>query len=153
MNKKTWVILVGIILIVAGGLFLYYLNTKQSKQKPVEFTTKQLNKSETPVGFEGNLPVEAGSKVLQNYETRTSDGRLQSTKEVTSAKDPMAALNFYIDFFKESGWIGGYSEGASVDGVQELAQMQKDQNMLMIVARPDGSNQSKVELTMIQRVQ
>jgi hypothetical protein len=151
MNKKTWIILAGVILIIAGGLFLYSSNKNQSKVIPIEITTDQLAKADIPTGLPQNLPTEAGSKVLQNYESRTNDGRLQSTRQITSKKSAQTALSVYVQFFKDLGWSGGFSESSSTANGQQIALMQKDQDSLMIVATPKEGSTSEIEFTLIQK--
>jgi hypothetical protein len=149
MNKKTWIILVGIVLIIAAGLWLYFLNN-QYRTRPLQVTTTELTKGQTPVGLPENLPTEVGSKVLQNYESTTNDGRTQSTKQITSSKAPRAALDEYIQFYKDQGYIGGYAESASQANGQQVAQMEKGGNLLMIVATPAGTNKTIIEFTLTQ---
>lgn len=153
MTKKTWIIVIGVALILILGLVLYFTNRNTTpQQKPLEVTKTEIGLATIPTGLPANLPSEIGSKVLQNYESRTNDGRLQSTRQVTSKQNPRAALNVYIDFFKTLGYIGGFSETASSADGQQIAQMSKDKHMLLIVASPsvEGSEQSTVELTLTQ---
>lgn len=152
ISRKSWVILAGTILIVAASLFLYFVD-KNVKDRPVllEVTTTELGKADIPSGLPDNLPSEIGSRVLQNYESRSNDGRLQSTRQITSKKEPRAALDTYVDFFTKIGYEGGYSESASTAGGQQIAQMKKGNDLLMIVATPDGANQNKIELTLTQQ--
>lgn len=154
MDKKAWAILAGTILIVAASIFLYYQEKNaRNKPKPLEVKTSQLDQSDTPSGFPKDLPIERGSEVLQNYETHTNDGRLQSTKQFTVQKEARAALDFYTDYFKKLGYDGGYSDSSSTEGGQQIALMQNKSGLLMIVATSNGSKQSTVELTLTQRTE
>lgn len=153
MNKKTWIIVAGVVLIIAGGLFLYSTNTKQPKVVPIEVKTTELAKAEIPAGIPKNLPAEAGSKVLQNYESRTNDGRLQSTRQITSKKSAKDALDIYFAFFEKLGWDGSIGESAGGADSQLIATMKKDQDLLMIVATPKGANGSEIEFTLTQKAE
>ncbi len=154
-NKKVWILIAVLLLIIGGALYLYLMNPKDSEPapqlKPLEVTTKELGNTQIPAGFPKNLPSETGSKTIQNYESRTNDNRLQSTKKITSQKPPREALDFYVDFFKGEAYIGGYQETASVKDGQQVAQMQRGEDLLMIVASPSGAGASVVELTLIQK--
>src|SRR6478672_5855138 len=95
-NKKTGIILGGIVLIVLAALALFFLNKRASHPK-FTMSTAQLSPSEVPSGLPKDLPMDKGSQVLQNYESQTSDSRRQSTRQITSTKAPKEALAFYID--------------------------------------------------------
>lgn len=153
-NKKLWIFLVGLLIIIGVVLYVYFTDRKHTEPelKPLEVSTKELGNTQTPAGFPKNLPSEIGSKTLQNYESSTNDGRLQSTKKVTSSKAPLEALNLYVNFFKNEGYAGGYQEMASTSGGQQVAQMQKDQDLLMIVATPTESDGSEIEMTLVQKL-
>jgi hypothetical protein len=153
MNKKTWIILVGVVLIIAGGLFLYSTNTKQPKVVPIEVTTTELAKADIPTGLPYNLPTEAGSKVLQNTEKLTNDGRLESTRQITSKKSADAALDLYFAFFEKLGWEGSIQENSGTADSQLIALMKKEQDILMIVATPKGESGSEIEFTVLQKAQ
>lgn len=148
MTKKGWVLLIGAILIVAAGLWWYFLS--KPEQKPLEVKTTQLDKIDVPAGLPQNLPMEQGSKVVQNYESTTNDGRKQSTRIVTSSKQPSQALDVYIKFFQDAGFIGGFAANASIEGGQQVAQMQKNQDRLTIIASQNGSGQTNIEFTLNQ---
>ena len=153
MSKKSWILLIGVILIIVAGLCLYFLNSKWNNKKVLEVQTTQLGKADIPDGLPKNLPVEVGSKVMQNYESTTNDGRKQSTRQITSKKEPKAALDEYIEFYQKLGYIGGYSEAASQADGQQLAQMKKNQDLLTIVATPNADKSTTVEFTLIQAIQ
>jgi hypothetical protein len=150
LNKKQKVLLLGLGLVIVAGAGLYILTHRAPKNRPFAVNTTQLQKSETPSGLPKTLPMDLGSKVLQNYESVASDGRKQSTKQITSTKAPKDALDSYVAFFKNLGYIGGYAESASMANGQQVAQMQRDQDLLMIVATPISDKLTNVEFTMTQ---
>lgn len=153
IDKKTWIMVGGVALIVIAGLILYFSNRNTNpKQVPLQVTKNDLGIATVPTGLPANLPSEVGSKVLQNYEAKTNDGRMQFTRQITSKKDARTALDVYVEFFKTLGYTGGFSEAASSKDGQQIAQMVKDKNLLMIVASPsvEGPEQSTVELTLTQ---
>ena len=149
-GKKAWIFFGGAALIVAGFLFLTYLDNQTPKIEPFKVTTTELGKATVPTGLPQDLPSEAGSKVLQNYEARTNDGRLQSTRQISIKKAAPAALKVYLDFLTTKDWKGGIDSAASSDGGQQVALMQNSTGTLMIIATPNGDNQSIVELTLTQ---
>lgn len=153
MERKTWIIVGGITLILIAGLILYFLNKNtRPKQAPLEVIKTDLGIATIPTGLPANLPSEVGSKVLQNYEAKTNDGRMQFTRQITSKKDARTALDVYVEFFKTLGYTGGFSEASSAKDGQQIAQMVKDKNLLMIVASPsvEGPEQSTVEIILNQ---
>lgn len=143
-------IAIGIIAILV--LFFVYQRTNRQQTPLLQVSTDQLQASETPVGLPADMPVEPGTKVLQNYISTTNDGRMQSTKQITSRKSPKEALDFYADFFKKAGWEGGLSQPVeSQDPTTPLtAQFKNSIGDLVIVARPYETDQTSVEFTLIQ---
>jgi hypothetical protein len=162
--KSNRTIVLGIILIVlliAAGFFWFFIrenngqtadNNKdrlQPQQAAADFNveTKQLAKTQILRGFPTNLPQEEGGKILQNYESQSSDGRLQSTKKFTSTSTPQAALTKYANFFEDLGWARN-----SKDSIKSPALFSKGQDILMIVSNKEsGENNTVVEITMIQK--
>jgi hypothetical protein len=149
-GKKAWIFFGGAALIVAGFLILTYLDKNASKTVPLEVTTTELGKATVPKGLPHDLPVEAGSKILQNYEARSNDGRLQSTRQISVSQAAPEALQIYLKFLETKGWQGGVDAAASIEGGQQAAIMKNPSGMLMIVATPAGDNKSIVELTLTQ---
>lgn len=133
-NKKAWIILAGTVLIVTAFAVLNYLETKSNEPLPLEVKTAEIDKLSVPSGLPQNLPIEAGSKILQNSETRTNDGRFQSTREVTSKKSPQELLKTYTDFFTKEGYEGGFDEKISKGENYQVARMMKEGEMVQIVA-------------------
>lgn len=151
ISKKTWEVILGITIAIIAVLVLFFVYKKdKNTEKLLEVTTSQLSPSETPAGLPKNLPIEKGTTVLQNYQSITNDGRLQSTKQITSFKQPKEALDTYIDFFNKLGWVGGYSESASIIDGQQTAQMKDKTGSLLIVSRPVSAGKTTVEFTLIQ---
>ena len=73
-----------------------------------------------------NLPSIAGSKTLQNYESKTNDGRLQSTREMSIPEEADKVLKVYMDFFESIGFKGSVVKPQETsENSQKLAQMKK----------------------------
>lgn len=151
-GKKAGLIIAGTALIVVAFLLLNYLERSQGPDMDADVKTTELNKADTPSGLPADLPIEAGSKTIQNYESEDDDGRLQSTKKIEVNKGAKENLDFYIEFFEGIGYNGGYSEAASSANGQQVAQMQKENNTLLIVATPKGADKSIIEFTVTQKV-
>lgn len=142
------------VLILLIGAFFIFRYQRHNSQPVEQFSVNktELSSTQTPSAIPTNLPVEAGSKVLQNYEAKTTDGRIQSTKKLTSKKDPKTALEFYSDFFKKQGWTGGFSPSASTAGGQQVAVFKKVQDIMTIIATPAISGSSVVEISITQSI-
>ncbi len=138
-----------IVIVIAAIVVLIYAYQKirpynhSSNNIPFSVKTEQVEPAQSPSGLPADLPVDPGSKVLQNYESRTTDNRRQSTKQITTRKAPAEAITFYIDFFKKSGWQGGITEDPLT------AQLASDIGDLLIVVREDNG-QTTVEFTLTQ---
>lgn len=149
-NKKAWIILAGIVLIVAALAVLNYINKKNNQPVPLEVKTTEIDTLKIPSGLPQGLPVEAGSKTLQNYEGRTNDGRFQSTREVTSKSTPKEVLKTYTDFFTKQGFEGGFDETLSKGDDYQVARMIKDGDIVQLVATKytkDGYK-SKIQISL-----
>lgn len=154
VNKKLLTIIGGMVLIILGGLFLNYLQKKQAnKPKPLEIQTSQIDKAVIPAGLPQNLPSIAGSKTLQNYESKTNDGRLQSTREMSIPEEADKVLKVYMDFFESIGFKGSVVKPQETsENSQKLAQMKKGSDVLMLVVTPQNKLQSTIELTLTQTI-
>ncbi len=159
-NRTIVLGLIIIVLLVAAGFFWFFMKKNdspsvvkedrlQAQQAAAEFKveTKQLGKTQILSGFPTNLPQEEGGTILQNYESKSSDGRLQSTKKFTSTLGTQSALTKYVNFFEDLGW-----NRSSKDPVKSPALFAKGQDILMIVANKEsGEKNTVVEITMIQK--
>jgi hypothetical protein len=157
MNKKI-VILVGVLILVAAIAAGFYFNKNKKQGQdprneekiPFSMEKKDLAPGELSKAFPVNLPVEAGSQTLQNYESTTSDGRKQATIVITTSKTLTQAVADYVKFFEENDWlvIEGQAE-ATAD--KSTALMKKNDARLMIVSENNVETKQKtVEITLVQ---
>lgn len=142
-----------IAFIVVGTVFLNakYRNkqTPASTVQPFTVEKKDLAPNQLPQGFPKDLPVEAGSSVIQNYEATTTDGRKQSTRISTTNKTLIQAVKVYQDFFLSLSWTKISTTNPDVDTVNALFRRKDD--VLLITGRTDVSSKDKtVELTLIE---
>lgn len=154
-NSKSsypWKTILGIAIIIFAILVLFFAYQRKHKETLVfQTSTDQLSPTDTPLGLPLDLPIEPGTKVLQNYQSTTNDGRMQSTKQITSYKGTKEAIDFYVDFFKKAGWEGGLSQISGETAETQLsAQMRNADGDLIIIARPHVDKQTSVEFTLIQ---
>lgn len=159
-------IIVGFFLLVVIAALVFYkfynsqddsvVDNKSANNLKQEKT--EIDNSVVPKGLPKNLPSEPGTKVLQNYETKTQDGRTQSTHIVTSNEKPRAALEIYLKFFKSLGYEGGFDSKISIDNGAQHGRLFKDKETIMLVASPYTDKETrqdttKVEITLSQTTQ
>jgi hypothetical protein len=150
MNKNLLRILVvvGLGALIAAGFYFYNLK-KHPRQQQQQFSVdkKVLAASQLPKGFPSNLPVEAGSTILQNYEATANDGRLQSTRVMTTKKTLAQAVKIYSDFYSKLGWDIVPTTNPDDNTVEAL--LRKGNDTALIVAKNNG-DQKTVEITLTQ---
>lgn len=154
-SKHVFIIFIILIvsLLVAGFfLFRWYRNYKAkpatSQTAGFKVDTTDLSKVAQLKGFPKNFPLEAGQKVLQNSESKSNDGRLQSTKKFTSSLSAQRALTAYADFFKKNGWTSN-----TTGTIESPAIFSKNQDILMIVTSKDViTSKTVVEITIVQKI-
>ena len=151
-STKRNVVLVILLIVSLGlaGFFLiqYFLGLHVNNPEPIENQIKKfdLPKSENPVGIPYNLPIDPGVKIDQNYESTTTDGRLQSTKSFTTSASVQASLEKYHKFFSDYGW-----QRNSSGPLESPLAYKSPLGALMIVVNPSSSgNGSVVEITVLQ---
>lgn len=136
-----------VIAVVVGGFYMYYSNNSSEQlTKAPEFAVQKndLVDEKIPSGFPLNLPVERNSTVLQNYEATTNDGRVQSTRIVTTTKTVAEAIEVYSDFFATLGWVEMPANGASATTVLML----KGDDTLLISAKENSPTERSISLTL-----
>lgn len=148
MNKKV-VITLGVIVAVILLAAFYFFVLKNRNNSKFSIEKQELGMAEIPVGFPRNLPIEAGSQILQNYEASTTDGRIQSTRVVTTKKPLDQAVKVYEDFFVKDGWKK-IPDTSATTGVM-TAIFRKGDNLLLIKAKTTPElNQSTIELSLTE---
>lgn len=159
-NKSLTAILV-IILVIAVAVGLYLAKNNQSisesdleaeQKKAPAIQTTEVVKSEIPEGFPENLPVELNSRVLQNYETTTNDGRVQSTRTVTTGRTLAQATSVYVNFFSGLGWTEVPGQTSDQNTITTL--MMDGTDSLLIIASDNNSDKQKtISLTLTKSVE
>ena len=132
-NKTKLLGIILIVLLIAVGFFALFrylkdkgLTTKNNSAEGFKVETKTLGKADKLTGFPSNLPILPGSKIIENIEYRTNDGRLQSTKKFSAPFSTQSALNKYVDFFEGLGWVKGDKNNS-----KSPILLSKKQDMLM----------------------
>lgn len=153
MNKKL--LTVGILLVlaaaVAGGFYAYkQQHIVEEVEIPFSVEKTELSGGQLPTGFPKDLPIAAGANILENYEAKASDGRLQSTISFTTQANLEAAVASYVEFFEGKNWLE--IEGLFSSATESVTAMMKYQeDRLMIEAKSDPStNQHIVKLDLLQ---
>lgn len=152
-NKVGLLLVLAVLLLLVAGLFLYLqpegVNILTGKrdvaEKDFKLETKDTPSSAILTGFPKDLPMEAGSKVLQSYESDSGNGRLQSTKKFTTTLSVSVALEKYTSFFKDTGWLQTDS-----DVKTSPITLIKKNDTVMVVATNDPDNGTVVEITILQ---
>lgn len=143
----------GVLLVITAilaGLYMYKNNSKIQTEdiKTEEFavTKTELVDTQIPSGFPVDLPIEARSKVVQNYEAKTTDGRLQSTRVMTTLKSTNEALKVYTDFFANLGWV----EALGRKDTDVTVLMLKGDNSLLISVNENATQEKSISLTLTE---
>jgi hypothetical protein len=116
-RKKVFAIILPIAvgLVVFGGLIFYYLNSKNAEipkepqavslaqsLKPGEI--KILNNTEIPEQFPNEFIVEPDAKILQNYNSMSSDGNLLAAREYVSEQTVDKNASLFLEMLNKGGW-------------------------------------------------
>lgn len=111
MHKKLWItLIITVLAVIAAGFYIFgqdfgsEKNVNINNNKQLKNDKKTLDATIVPSGFPKDLPVEVGSKVLQNYEVTTNDGRILSFREVTTSKDLAITKELFRNFFISKDW-------------------------------------------------
>lgn len=154
LSKRLLLVLAIIVLIVA--VLAYYFASKKplgqdggNQMSPV--TVKEVSKTIAPAGLPENMPIEAGSKILQNYEATAKQGNIQGTRKLTTNKSIPEAVKVYTDFFSKLSWkVVEEKQDESYSTVL----MKRNKSTLLIVVRKDsaaGTNVVEITLTEPER--
>lgn len=149
-DKISLLIGVGILILIliTVGVFLFYKPANKTTQKntqPFQVKTETLANGETAKAFPESLPIEPGSKILQNYQSTANDGRVQFTKQFTSNLSVEAAVKKYTEFFKSSGWTAPSTIKSPV------VLLKKAETAMIVVNKGTGEANSVVEVTLLQK--
>jgi hypothetical protein len=149
-NRKKIILLLAIIAAVLAGVFLYYKSVKSPTEtggdNPVK--VKGVSLTEGPAGLPENLPIEAGDKILENFEATAPGNRIQGTRKFTTNKTLDGALDTYISFFAKSSWVVADTKS---DDISRSAILKRNEGILTIRVRDDQDLQKNVvEITLTE---
>lgn len=117
-NFKRFRLLVLVVVLLIASSFLWVLwSNKQADIKELiglssrpQIKDLQIRKQEVPStalpqGFPEDFPVEAGAKILQNYEADDSHGYFQSTRVFESGKSLNDNKIIYKAYLENNDWL------------------------------------------------
>lgn len=152
MNKRLLVLVTALgvaVVILAAFYFATDKFTKNFSEKEPPITKTNIADNEIASSFPTDLPIEPGSKTVQNYEARAKDGRKQSTFSATTQKPLVQAAQVYRDFFAEKEWTEVEYSTENPDFVK--AAFRKEADFLTIEAQKDqNSTKNIVDITLIE---
>jgi hypothetical protein len=155
MNKKLLVVAIIVALgaVVAAGFYYLHKPTSTTNTsnttKPFAVEKKDLPLTELPKGFPKELPAEKGATILSNYQAVTTDGRVQSTRVLTTKQTLEQVRNVYREFFKANGWAEVSVQ--TTDANTYTASLRKKDDVVMIVARNNTATKERtVEISLTQ---
>jgi hypothetical protein len=153
MNKKLLGIAILLAIVAALTAGFFYMQDKSadnnSAEKPFSAEKKDLELGELASGFPENMPIEVGSEIVQNSESTTSDGRVESKLITTTNLTLTQSVKSYVDFFVGQGWV--VVNNQSVDANNVTATLRKKDDALMIVGRNDiKSSEKTVEISLTE---
>lgn len=106
--KKILLVLLGIVVLAFVASWVISKRSAQNKndKKTVDTAIYKTNvdPSQAPAKFPSNVPIEAGAKIVQNYNANTADGRFQATRVFETSKSLAENFKIYGDFAKADGW-------------------------------------------------
>ncbi|QQS22840.1 hypothetical protein IPM19_04415 [bacterium] len=152
-NRITILVIILIVSLALAGFFLfkYFSNKKlieETREEAAKIQIKEIPKSENPVGMPYNLPIDPGSRILQNYESTSPTGQIQSTRKLSTNTSAEASLVKYSKFFEDLGWKRNVS-GPLVSPLAYSSPL----GSLMIVVNPGLNNKgSEVEITILNPI-
>jgi hypothetical protein len=112
MNNKLVVLLVLLLLAIIGGAFYLKMDKGtgpdpmkgDASEKPKEVTKTEVPVDKAPEKFPSDMPIEAGSAILQNYNATAPDGRFQATRVFETKESLATNLTIYRNYLTKSGY-------------------------------------------------
>ncbi len=135
-NKIKVIIIISILAVIAAGFYIY---TNQPQTLVVE--KKDLQSSQLPSGFPSTFPVEMGSRVLENFEASTQDGRKQYTRTVTTNKSAEERVKDFRLYFLDLGWIEIETSKPDANTISTL--LRKGDDTVLITSYEDSKKKQK----------
>jgi hypothetical protein len=159
MYKKSLLVILLLVLValVATGFYFFQFrkdnqfagsNTEQQTQLQVEKT--EFVGTQFPAAIPKDLPIEAGSTILENYESKTNDGRIQSTVTLSVSSSLTNTFNTYLRFFKDKHWLE-IEPLRNVTAEKATTVLQYQAKRLMLeVTNDTNTNQRRVKLVLLE---
>lgn len=131
MDRKT--ILLIILVVVAIGVFVAFNkffvrdnsgNQAVTQNEKQNNTTGYISKTDVPVNqlpenFPVDIPLEKGTKVVQNYNSVHNDGTVEATREFRTSSSWDEVKKTYSDYMEQAGYsIDSIIEGDSLKALQ-----------------------------------
>lgn len=107
LKKWIWVIAIAVVVVVVFAIAYPRMqggNTTTVLPKHQGIEKKDVDTSKLPEKFPGDIPLEEGAKVVQNYNATAPDGTIQATRMFETAKTLDENFKLYKDFFTKNGW-------------------------------------------------
>ncbi|HMR55427.1 MAG TPA: hypothetical protein PKD34_02435 [Candidatus Doudnabacteria bacterium] len=157
MDKKKLLVifLLALSAMIVAGFYLYNSQNVSVQEQSQREAVASIEKTEFagtqfPPSIPSDLPVEAGSKVLESSESKTSDGRIQSTVSLTTSNTLSNSFNSYVEFFETKNWL-------EIESLRETTTerittvMQYQSNRLMIeVFNDDFTGEQIIKLVLLE---
>jgi hypothetical protein len=107
--KRVLLIVLGIVVLaIVAAWFISKRQVPEKQQVLIDLGTSiektNVAADQNPEKFPTNIPIEAGAKIVQNYNATAGGGRFQATRVFETGKTLNENLKIYQDFMKADGW-------------------------------------------------
>lgn len=158
-DKKLLNIIIGVVILIALIVLVwwYAFPSKPASKGPVKPVNKieNVKPAELPKGFPADLPLEAGAKILNNYNATSPDGkRMQATRSFESAKTASANFDLYKTYLTKNKWtiLGEVNDPNKPQSLAIFAK--KGEGILNVGITPSGTAKTSiVDLSYLVTVQ
>lgn len=141
MNKKLLGLAIVILLAATIGALFYLFQLKKLSDvttEPASFAVEQTELEEPTKYFPEGFPIETGVTLLQNYESKSTEGAIQATVVTTTNKELVVAVADLVEFFENHDWVEIESLFSRTPN-QVLASLKHGDDRILIDAKQDGS--------------
>jgi len=155
-NKNIAAVVVLVIVLVAGGYFIFQnkiwnLKEKRMKDMPKNVVTPQIARvsannlqKEMPANFPKEIPLNGKIKVIESYSAAYPNSTTkQSTISFQSSKTSKENYDFYSKWAKDNKWE--IKNSLKQENLMSLY-LQKNQTVLNITINPKTSSNAKSEV-------
>lgn len=151
--KKTILIILILVIIIAAVAVMYRSTNEPAPNNETTadqvVTKTELEVGDNPSGLTNSLPIEAGSQIIQNFETNSGDGRMQGTRKFTSFKTFPEIIKTYQDYFVGKSWeVVDEQSGSDFQAVM----LKRNRSTVLVVAKKDPRySDNMVEITLTEQ--